>query len=292
MQILQLAKAVGQPTGAGQGNSSAQPDTDSDSAPDSITQSGSDSESVTTDASEHRRRISARRHHLAPSQAQRLLEESDKDVIILDGHVENEGLETVHMTTDWDKHLVEQEEASSPTLFPVQKPFIKPRVEQVDDNWYQGEDCVDPSGIAPAARQVILPAADGTLALRQDAAMPSASRGCTKYKTHDLERCLAYDKGYCIEGRLMAITPMELIHHDQRQKDLFADDAFWQSEIWSLLYVPGQKDTPVNFAYRSGLGQTMAISYRVAAPMAWEYPYAHGQLQESHTDRLAFIGSN
>ncbi len=79
---------------------------------------------------------------------------------------------------------------------------------------------------------------------------------------------------------------MELIHRDQRQKDLFADDAFWQNEIRSSLYVPGPEDTAINFAYRLGPGRTMAIPYRVAAPMAWEYPYAYGQLQESLTDRL------
>ncbi len=77
------------------------------------------------------------------------------DVIVLDEQIETEELETVCMPTSWDSH-VEQEEASWPTRFPTQKPFIKPRVEQVDDNWYQGEDCVDPSGIAPVARRGIL----------------------------------------------------------------------------------------------------------------------------------------
>ena len=285
MQLLQLAKVVGQPTGAGQGTSSAHPDTDTDSDPDSTTQSGSDSESVNTNASEHRRHNPARQRRLAASQAQKLLEESDKDVIVLEEQIETDELETVHVTTDWDKHL-EHEEATWPTPFPTQKPFIKPRVEQVDDTWYQGEDCVDHSGIAPAAKRAILLAADGTLVLRHDAAIPGASRGRTKYRTHDLERWLSYEKGMLFEGRLMAITPVELIAHDQRQKDLFAADSFWQDEIRSSLFVPGPEDTPINFAYRSGPGQTMAIPYRVAAPMAWEYPYVHDQLQESITDRL------
>ncbi len=214
-----------------------------------------------------------------------MLEESDKDVIVLEEHVETEGLETVRMTTDWDRH-VEQEEASWPTHFPSRKPFVKPRVEQVDDNWYQGEDCVDPSGIAPVARRVILPAANGTLALRQDAGIPGASRERTKYKTHDLERRLVYEKDERVEGKLPPINSAELIRHDQRQKELFAEGIFWQDEIRSSLYVPGPEDTPVNFAYRSGFGQVMAIPYRVAAPMAWEYPYAYGQLKESLTDRL------
>ena len=103
MQILQIAREVGQPTGAGQGNFSVRPDTGTDSEPDSTTQSGSDSESVKTDASEPHRCRQARRHRLAPDQAQRLLEESENDVIVLNEQVETEGLKTVHMTTDWDK---------------------------------------------------------------------------------------------------------------------------------------------------------------------------------------------
>ncbi len=113
---------------------------------------------------------------------------------------------------------------------------------------------------------------------------PGASRGRTKYKTHDLERRLEYETGERVEGRLTPISSPELICRDQEQKDLFAEDVFWQNEIRNSLYVPGPEDTTVNFAYRPGLGQVMAIPYWVAAPMAWEYPYAYGQLQESRID--------
>ncbi len=285
MLVLQLAKAAATPTGAGRGNPPAQPDTATDTDPNSTSQSGSDSEGVTTDASEQRGRTGARRHCLAASQAQQLLEESDRDVIILEEHVETAELETIRITPQWGA-CVDEEEADWPNRFPCRKPFIKPWVEEVTDNWYQGEDCVDPSGIAPAARRTILPAADGTLALRQDAVMPGASRGCTKYQMNDLKRRLAYEKGERVEDRLTPISLAELIRRDQRQKDLFAEDMFWQDEIRSSLYVPGPEDAPVNFAYRSGLRQVMAIPYRVATPMAWVYPYAHGQLQESLTDQL------
>ncbi len=159
-------------------------------------------------------------------------------------------------------------------------------MEEVDDGWYQGEDCVDPSGIAPAAQRAILPAADGSLALKQDAVMPGASRGRTKYKTHDLVHHLEYKKGEQVEGRLKPIMATELIARDQRQKDLLNPDKFWQEEIQNSIYVPGLDDTPVNFAIRPNLGQIKAIPYRVAAPMAWECPYACGQLQESLTDQL------
>ncbi len=196
-----------------------------------------------------------------------MLEESDKDVIFLDEYVEIEGLETVHLTPEWGE-CVEHVEEGWPARFPPRKPFIRPRVEEINDNWYQGEDCVDPLGIAPVARRAILPAADGTLALKQDAVMPGASRGRTKYKTHDLVRRLEYEKGERVKGRFTPITAIELIARDQRQKNLFADDSFWQDEIRNSVYVPGLVDIPVNFAVRTSLGQTMAIPYRVAAPMA------------------------
>ncbi len=77
---------------------------------------------------------------------------------------------------------------------------------------------------------------------------------------------------------------MELIARNQRQKELLAEDTFWQDEIRHSLYVPGPEDTRVNFATAQVLGNQWAIPYRVAAPMAWEYPYAYGQLQESLKD--------
>ncbi len=51
------------------------------------------------------------------------------------------------------------------------------------------------------------------------------------------------------------------------------------------LYLPGESDTTVNFAVKTDTGMK-AIPYRVAAPMAWEYPYAFGQAQEPLQDRL------
>ncbi len=51
------------------------------------------------------------------------------------------------------------------------------------------------------------------------------------------------------------------------------------------LYLPGEQDTPINFAVEAEHGR-MAEPYRVVAPMAWEYPYDFGQAQESLQDRL------
>ncbi len=218
-----------------------------------------------------------------------MLDQNDKDVIIIDKQVDTTGLDTVRLTTNWGECIEQEEEGWATrwaTRCPSRKPFIKPRVEEVDDGWYQGEDCVDPSRVTPAARRAILPSADGSLALKQDAVIPGASRGRTKYKTHDLVCRLEYLKVKHVEGRLMPITATELIARDQRQKDLIGADQFWQEELRNSVYTPGPDDTPVTFAIRPSLGQIQAIPYWVAAPMAWEYPYAYGHLQESLTDRL------
>ncbi len=128
-----------------------------------------------------------------------MLKQSDQVVIVIDEQVELQGLKTVRLTTGWEEGL-KREEESWPTRFPVRKPFIKPRVEQVGDKWYQGEDCVDPSKIAPQAIRAILLAADGTLSLTKDAAIPGASRGRTIYKVHDLVRRLSYEKGKRVDS--------------------------------------------------------------------------------------------
>ncbi len=176
-----LAQAVAQTTEAGQGKTLKQPESGPDSQPESTDGSESESDSVRTDASGSQGCKSAQQP-----------EGSDQDVIIIDEQLESDGLVT-GQTVLWGSQADSEkpDEADWATRLPTRKPYINPRVVEVDDNWYQGEDCFDPSGIAPAARRAILPAADGTLALRQDAAMPGASRGCTKYRTHNLERKLS-----------------------------------------------------------------------------------------------------
>ncbi len=156
-----------------------------------------------------------------------MLEQSSKDVIIIDEQVDTDGLDTVHLTTSWGE-CVEQTEVDWAARFRPHKPFIKPRV-----------------------KRAILPAADGSLALKQDAAMPGASRGCIRYKTHNLKRQLEYPKAEHVEGRLKPITEIELLTHDQRQEDLIDSDQFWQEEIVNSVYTTGPDDTPENFAIRA-----------------------------------------
>ncbi len=89
------------PTGAERDHPPAQVETGTDSDLDSTSHSGRDSEGATTAASGHEGRSSARCQHLATSQVQKLLEQSDKDVIVIDEQVGTDGLETVHLKTSW-----------------------------------------------------------------------------------------------------------------------------------------------------------------------------------------------
>ncbi len=114
--------------------------------------------------------------------------------------------------------------------------------------------------------------------MKQDAVMRGASRGCTNYKLHNLEQWLSYPKGLQVDGK------MGLLALDQKQEWRINSDPYWQREIDEFLYYPGPDSIPGNFAVRLGHEQYKAIPYRVAAPMAWEYPYAYGQVQESITD--------
>ena len=157
---------------------------------------------------------------------------------------------------------------------------------RTDDGWYRGEDCASPSEAAPAGKHAILPAADGSLALKADAVLPSAPPGCTKYGNRFLERRVFHEKAKR-EGHeeLDPVSQATLEERAIENRESLAHDTFWAEEMQRALYFLGETDTTVNFAVRTDSGMK-AITYRVAAPMAWEYPYAFGQAQESLQDRL------
>ncbi len=57
--------------------------------------------------------------------------------------------------------------------------------------------------------------------------------------------------------------------HENRET--LHQDSFWADQMERALNYPGERDTPVNFRLETSYGK-MAISYRIASPMAWEYP--------------------
>ena len=73
-------------------------------------------------------------------------------------------------------------------------PYVHSRVVSTDDGWYRGEDCASPSEVAHPGKNAILPAADGSLALKADTVLPSAPPGRTKYGSRFLERRVFHNK--------------------------------------------------------------------------------------------------
>ncbi len=170
--------------------------------------------------------------------------------------------------------------------YPNAVPFVHTRVVSTDDGWYRGEDCASPSEVATPGKHAILPAADGSLALKADAVLPGAPSGRTKYGDRFLERRVFHAKAKR-EGHeeLDPVAQATLDERAQENREALARDSFWAAEMERASYLPGETDTTVNFAVETDDGKK-AIPYRVAAPMTWEYPYAFGQAQEPLQDRL------
>ncbi len=133
--------------------------TDSDS--DSPTTSENEMDGADTEASGHDRRPTAGSRRCASPRLSNLLNQQDNDVVFIEEHINTD---TIRLTTTWGE-CVKHAEVDWASRFPPSKPFMKSHVKEVDDRWYQGEDCVDPLGIAPVAKKAILPAADRSLGL-------------------------------------------------------------------------------------------------------------------------------
>ena len=160
------------------------------------------------------------------------------------------------------------------------------QVASTDDGWYWGEDCASPSEVAHPGKNAILPAADGSLAMKADAVLPGAPPGRAKYGECFLERRVFHNKAKRTGHKELDPVPQaELEARALENREALARDSFWAEEMERALYLPGESDTTVNFAVKTDTGMK-AIPYRVAAPMAWEYPYAFGQAQEPLQDRL------
>ncbi len=78
--------------------------------------------------------------------------------------------------------------------YPNANPYVHSKVERTEDSWYHGEDCASPSEVAPPAKHAILPAADGSLALKADAVLPGTPPGCDKYGDRILDRRVHHNK--------------------------------------------------------------------------------------------------
>ncbi len=89
---------------------------------------------------------------------------------------------------------VENAEPDWIVRYPNANPYVHSKVEPTDDGWYRGKNCTSPSKAAPSAKHTILPAADGSLALKADAVLPGTPPGHEKFGDRILERRVYHDK--------------------------------------------------------------------------------------------------
>ncbi len=253
--------------------------------PSSSSSSSSDSDTA-SDTGSHQDTTQKTKKRASVKGVKDLFDQAEDDVFIMSDGSEGECGST--RDDDWCPTWATQvpEKPDWIVPYPNTVPYVHSRVESTDDGWYQGEDCASPSEAATPGKNAILPAADGSLALKADAVLPSASPGRTKYGDHFLERRVYHEKAKRKGHKeLDPVSQAELDARAKEYRESLANDSFWAEQIDRALYLPGEADTTVNFAAETD-SRMKAIPYRVVAPMAWEYPYAFGQAQEPLQDRL------
>ncbi len=114
--------------------------------------------------------------------------------------------------------------------------------------------------------------------------LPNAPHGCKKYGDRDLERWVFHPKANRKGHKeLDPIAPEQLAGRAHKQREALRLDSFWADKMERALCKPGELDTPINYTVDTVL-EKVAIPYRVAAPMAWEYPYMFRQATGSPSD--------
>ena len=264
-------------------STSASGDSSSSSSSDSDTAFETDSYEGTTQKKKKKKK---KKKKASVKVVKDLFDQAEDDVFIVSDGSEDECGSTRDddLCPPWATQV--PEELDWIVRYPNAVPYVHAQVVSTNDGWYRGEDCASPSEVAHPGKNAILPAADGSLAMKADAVLPGAPPGCTKYGSRLLERRIFHEKAKR-EGHeeLDPVPQATLDERAQENRESLGHDSFWAEEIDRALYLPGETDTTVNFAARTDTGM-MAIPYRVAAPMAWEYPYSFGQAQEPLQDRL------
>ncbi len=89
----------------------------------------------------------------------------------------------------------ESETAKRRRKYPKVRPYMVPVRQEINNGWYQGEDMMDPNDVAPPARRVGLPNADGSIGgdTRYALPPPRVSRH-NFYYGRELRRRVIYDR--------------------------------------------------------------------------------------------------
>ncbi len=140
--------------------------TSSGSSSSSSSSSDSDTASV-TDSHEGTTQKKKKKKKKTSAKGDRdLLAQADDDVFIVSDGSENECGSTKddEMCPPWSTQV--EDEPDWIVRYPNAIPYVHPRVESTDDGWYWGQDCASPLKVAHPRKNAILPAADGSLALK------------------------------------------------------------------------------------------------------------------------------
>ncbi len=160
-------------------------DTGTDSNSDSPASSGEETGGGTSAASSPGGTLTTEQNRSAPSRFTDLLHQTDSDVV-LESEQAGQDLPGRFIPAIWEE-CVEREEANWPVHFPPSTRFIKPRNENPMMVGTKERTVLIHQGLHPQPKRQFCLSPDGSLALKQDAALPGASRGRLKYKSHDLK---------------------------------------------------------------------------------------------------------
>ncbi len=159
----------------------------SSSSSDSDTASVTDSHEGTTQKRKKKKKASV-------EGMKDLFEQAEDDIFIMsDGSEDECGLtKNDEECPPWSTQV--EDEPDWIVRYPNAIPYVHSRVVSTDAGWYWREDYASPSEVAHPRKNAILLAADGSLALKADAVLPSAPSGRTKYGERLLERRVFHNK--------------------------------------------------------------------------------------------------
>ncbi len=174
---------------------------------------------------------------------------------------------------DRDRHESTWDEGESETAkrrrkYPKERPYTVPVHQEINNGWYQWEDLLDPSEVAPSARRMGLPNVDGSIGGDTRYALPPPRESRSNfYHDRELHRRVTYDRATKNDkGHYPHITEEERVAHAERQNTALQRDVYWENELRASHYFPVVDDSPVNYSYRVR-STTYAVPYHVMGPL-------------------------
>ena len=243
-------------------HSSESVSTSSDSSSDSRSDSDSASETASQiDTAQKKKKKKKKKKKASVKGVKDLFNQAQDDVFVVsDGSGDEGGNVGDGSCPSWATQVTDAE-PDWIVCYPNANPYVHSKVKHTEDGWYRGEDCASPSEAALAAKHPILPAADGSLALKADAVLPGTPPGRDKFGDRVLDRRVYHDKARRKgHDELDPIAPAELDNRARENREALGRDSFWVDPMQRELYFPAELDTPVNFAVETPEGK-MAIPY-------------------------------